>query len=175
LDLACGTGRYAGLLSGGNAERVVAADFCEPMLGQVSGASRVRANMMQLPFVSGAFDVVVCGLALSHATSVGAWMIEIARVLDENGCLLYSDFHSEAARAGLTRSFKDQDGRTCTVPHRCYTPDEQCQAATAAGLTVEAVHEVRVGIELVEAFPGSEDFYSRWSGLPIALIVRARK
>jgi hypothetical protein len=37
------------------------------------------------------------------------------------------------------------------------------------------VHEVRVGVELREPFPKSEDFYRRWDGLPIVLVVRARK
>ena len=40
------------------------------------------------------------------------WMGEIARVLNGGGVLLYSDFHPEAARAGLTRSFKDAHNRS---------------------------------------------------------------
>jgi hypothetical protein len=49
------------------------------------------------------------------------------------------------------------------------------EAAKAAGLRVETVHDVRVGIELREAFAKSEDFYRNWHGLPIVLVVRARK
>jgi hypothetical protein len=30
-------------------------------------------------------------------------------------------------------------------------------------------------MELTEAFPGSEQVYSQWYGVPIVLIVRARK
>ncbi len=175
LDLACGTGRYAALLSGDKASYVVALDSCLPMLSQVSPARRVCADMMRLPFVDGAFDVVICGLALGHATSAQDWMTEIARVLSPGGTLLYSDFHPEAARAGLTRSFKDQNDRTCTVPHCCHEPAAQWDAAAAAGLAIETVREVRVGFELREAFPKSEEFYRRWHGLPIVLVVRAGK
>src|ERR1700761_4921660 len=50
LDLACGSGRYTRLLTESHAAHVVATDFCMPMLEQVSGASRVCASMMQLPF-----------------------------------------------------------------------------------------------------------------------------
>jgi malonyl-CoA O-methyltransferase len=175
LDLACGSGRYAQLLAGGGASNVVAVDFSAAMLAQVSGAARVRASMMQLPFKAGAFDVVICGLALGHAAGIGQWMTEIERALDDEGTLLYSDFHPEAARAGITRSFKDRDNISCTIPHRCYPVDLQRDAVTAAGLTVDAVTEVRVGIELQEPFAGSASFYRQWHGLPIVLVVRAHK
>jgi malonyl-CoA O-methyltransferase len=175
LDLACGTGRYSRLLAEAKAAQVVAMDFCVPMLRQVSAAARVCGSMMQLPFAGQAFDVVISGLALGHAADLHAWMAEVARVLSKGGTLLYSDFHPEAARAGLPRSFKDQGERTWTVPHRCYDLASQLEAAAASGLTVDTVHEIRVGVDLREPFPKSEDFYRRWHGLPIVLVVRARK
>jgi malonyl-CoA O-methyltransferase len=175
LDLACGTGRYARLLAEAEAAEVVAMDFCVPMLRQVSAAARVCGSMMQLPFAGQAFDVVISGLALGHAANVYSWMSEAARVLKSGGSLLYSDFHPEAARVGLTRSFKDEQNDTCTVPHRCFGVALQQEAAAAANLAIDVIHEVRVGIELKEPFPKSEEFYRRWDGLPIVLVVRARK
>jgi ubiquinone/menaquinone biosynthesis C-methylase UbiE len=175
LDLACGTGRYARALAESGAAQVVAMDFCVPMLSQVSVGTRVCGSMMQLPFAARVFDTVISGLALGHAASVHGWMAEAARVLGPGGTLLYSDFHPEAARAGLTRSFKDQKADSCTVPHRDYAVASQLEAASAANLDVDIVHEVRVGEELREPFPKSEEFYRRWDGLPIVLVVRARK
>jgi malonyl-CoA O-methyltransferase len=173
LDLACGTGRYSRLLAEGGAAEVIALDFCVPMLMQVPSGSKVCASMMQLPFAADTFDVVISGLALGHADGVYPWMAEVARVLRKGGTLLYSDFHPDAARAGLTRSFKDLDDQTRSVPHADYPVATQVEAAGAAGFRVEAVHEVRVGIELREPFAKSEDFYQRWHGLPIVLVVRA--
>ena len=158
-----------------NAAEVVAVDFCLPMLMQVPGGVRVCASMMDLPFAAETFDVVISGLALGHAAGVHPWMEEISRVLRTGGTLLYSDFHPAAARAGLTRSFKDVDDRTRSVPHAVYPVAAQIEAAKSAGLRVETVHEVRVGVELREQFAKSEDFYRRWDGLPIVLVVRARK
>jgi ubiquinone/menaquinone biosynthesis C-methylase UbiE len=175
LDLACGTGRYSRLLAEDGAANVIALDFCVPMLMQVPDGCRVCASMMQLPFAAGTFDVVISGLALGHAADLYAWTAEISRVLRPGGTLLYSDFHPDAARAGLTRSFKDIDDETCTVPHAQYPVTAQIEAAKAAGLRVEAVHEVRVGIELREPFEKCEDFYRHWHGLPIVLVLRARK
>jgi len=175
LDLACGSGRYSHLLRGAKAAQLVALDFCVPMLEQVAAASRVRASMMQLPFQSAVFDVVISGLAVGHATDIRQWMSEVARVLRPAGSLLYSDFHSEAISAGMTRSFKDAAGVTWTVPHQVY--DFSCQQDTmaAAGLTVQTVRELRMAIELNEVFPGSERVYRDWHGVPVVLIVRARK
>ena len=175
LDLACGSGRYSRLLADAQAEQIVALDFCAPMLRQVSGASRVCGSMMQLPFADSTFDVVISGLALGHASSVHAWMAEASRVLRGGGSLLYSDFHPEASRAGLPRTFKDQDGRLRTVPHWNYEATLQKDAARAANLTIDVVHEVRVGVDLCEPFANSAKFYRRWDGLPIVLVVRARK
>jgi malonyl-CoA O-methyltransferase len=175
LDLACGTGRYSQLLAEAGAAQVVAMDFCVPMLRQVSAGARVCGSMMQLPFAGQTFDVVISGLALGHAANIHPWMAEVTRVLKSGGTMLYSDFHPEAARVGLPRSFKDQNGDVCTVPHRGYDVASQREAALAAGLEVEVVQEVRVGFELQELFPNSDAFYRRWNGLPIVLIVRARK
>jgi len=175
LDLACGTGRYSQLLADANAAEVVAMDFCLPMLMQVPVGKRVCASMMHLPFAADTFDVVISGLALGHAADVYPWMAEIARVLRRGGTLLYSDFHPEASRAGLTRSFKDQDDQTCLVPHRYFDLETQLEAATTAGLRIDALHEIRVERDMREAFPKSEEFYRQWAGQPIVLVVRARK
>jgi ubiquinone/menaquinone biosynthesis C-methylase UbiE len=175
LDLACGSGRYSSLLLEASAAQVVALDFCAPMLDQVTVANRVRASMMHLTFQAAAFEAVVSGLAVGHATDIGQWMSEVARVLRPAGTLVYSDFHSEAIRVGMTRSFKDTANVTVTVPHQVYDLARQQEAMAAVGLTVETSSEVRVGIELTETFTGSEKLYKEWHGLPLVLIVRARK
>jgi malonyl-CoA O-methyltransferase len=175
LDLASGTGRYSQLLAERRAADIVAVDFCAPMLTQVSAAHRVCASMMQLPFANDAFDVVISGLALGHATDVHAWMAEVSRVLRKGGTLVYSDFHPDAARTCLTRSFTDQNDQAYTVPHQCHDLASQRDAAAAADLTIDVMHEIRVGVELREPFSKSAEFYQRWDGLPIVLIVRARK
>jgi ubiquinone/menaquinone biosynthesis C-methylase UbiE len=175
LDLACGSGRYSRLLCKANAAQIVALDFCMPMLEQVAVAGRVRGSMMRLPFQSAVFDAVVCGLAVGHATDIRQWMSEVARVLRSTGYVVYSDFHSEAIRAGMTRSFKDGADVTRTVPHHVYDLCCQQDAMSAAGLMLETVRELRMGIELNEAFPGSDQVYRKWYGVPVLLIVRARK
>jgi len=175
LDLACGSGRYSRLLSERGAADVVALDVSGAMLRQVSQAHRVRSAMMSLPFAPQSFAVVICGLALGHADNLDQWMRETARVLAPGGVLLYSDFHPEAHRAGLVRSFKDEEGRTWELPHRRFPVGTQCAGLRAAGYTIGAVRELRVGREIREPFAGSADFYARWDGLPLVLVVSASR
>jgi malonyl-CoA O-methyltransferase len=175
LDLACGTGRYAKVLVESQAAAVTALDFSAAMLERVSGCQRVQASMMSLPFVNGAFDVVVSGLAVGHAPNLQRWMAEVSRVLAYGGTLLYSDFHPEAASAGFPRSFKDELGRKYIVPHNTHAVSAQRAAVAEAGLLVENIEELRVGVELSEPFPGSENFYRQWHGLPFVLVVSARR
>ena len=172
LDLACGTGRYTRLLRATGAE-VVALDLSAGMLRHGPGGPRVCADMLRLPFGAAVFDAVLSGLAIGHCHDLDAWMIEAARVLRPGGTLLYSDFHCEAARAGLTRSFSDAHQRSYTLMHACHEPEAQRRAAARAQLQVSAMLEARVGIELTEPFEGSEDFYRRWHGLPLVLVVQA--
>jgi hypothetical protein len=96
-------------------------------------------------------------------------------VLRATGALVYSDFHSEAIRVGMTRSFKDAANVTVTVPHQVYDLAHQQEAMAAAGLSVATFSELRVGIELTESFSGSEKLYREWHGLPLVLVVRACK
>jgi ubiquinone/menaquinone biosynthesis C-methylase UbiE len=177
LDLACGSGRYTKLLVESRAASVTALDFSGQMLARVGvgECQRVQASMMSLPFVNGAFAAIVSGLAVGHAPSLQQWMTEASRVLEERGTLLYSDFHPEVARAGLPRSFKDQHGHKHTVPHNRYEVEAQQEAAANADLFVESIKELRVGIEVCEPFSGSDSFYRQWHGLPLVLVVRARK
>lgn len=175
LDLACGSGRYARLAAAAGAASVLALDRSPQMLRQVAGAIAVQASMLRLPFASGAFDVVVCGLAVGHAPDLGVWMDEVARVLAPRGVLVYSDFHPRAAAAGHARRFRDSTGEMRSVPHHQHTVAAHRRAAAAAGLTIDAVREVRVGCELKESFPGSTEFYQRWHGLPVVLALRGRK
>jgi malonyl-CoA O-methyltransferase len=175
LDLACGTGRYARILSERGAASVTALDFSKVMLAGAAAPDRVCASMMDLPLTSGSFDVVVSGLAVGHADNLRRWMSEAARVLLHGGTLLYSDFHPFAKQAGWRRTFRGLDGCTRALPFNAHEPAEHVAAARTLGLSVQSLEELRVDIELTESFPGSADFYRRWHGKPIVLVAMLQK
>ncbi|HEY2419180.1 MAG TPA: class I SAM-dependent methyltransferase [Steroidobacteraceae bacterium] len=175
LDLASGTGRYGSVLALTGAAQIISLDYSPEMLRRSSAPCRVRGDMMHLPFASGTFDVIVSGLAVGHAPELTRWMSEASRVLSPGGTLLYSDFHPDAAAIGMTRSFVDQHQRRHCLAHVPYKLRDHRRAATVAHLDIEAVREVRIGIELQESFPRSQGFYRQWHGLPIVLVLRVRK
>lgn len=175
LDLASGSGRYALLLQQRGAASVVATDLSPAMLARSPVPARVRADMMNLPFAAASFDAIVSGLAVGHAPSLGAWMAEAARVLAPGGTLLYSDFHPDAARAGLTRSFTDTAQHRHELLHGLYDPADHRAAAASAGLAIDALVELRVGRGADDPFGAAADFQRRWQDLALVLCVRARK
>ena len=139
LDLACGSGRYSHLLREANAAQVVAVDFCAAMLEQVDGR---RPG----PREHDAAAVPVGGVRRGRFRPGGgscdghsAVDVRGRKSAAPGGNLVYSDFHSEAIRAGMTRSFKDAADVTWTVPHQVYDLSRQQDAMAAAGLTVETV------------------------------------
>ena len=175
LDLACGTGRYSTLAAEAGASRLVAADFSTAMLSRVTHPWRVRADLTHLPFTDATFDVVVSGLARSHAGSRDRCMREIARVLRPGGVLVYSDFHAAASDAGLTRSFRDSGNRLHVVPDSSLELAAHRAALDQCGLVLESLQELRAGHEVCEPFAGGAEFYRRWRGTPLVLVIRARR
>jgi SAM-dependent methyltransferase len=174
LDLACGSGRYMRLLEQGGTQRVVGMDFSMGMLARATG-TLVRGDLISLPFASGAFDVVVSGLALGHAADLARCARECARVLAAGGLFIYSDFHPEGVRAGLKRAFRDSGGMRCELPNGEYRISQHLGALDAAGFTEVELTEIRAGIEFNDSFPGADEFFRAWLGTPLFFIVHARK
>jgi malonyl-CoA O-methyltransferase len=175
LDLACGSGRYARLLIERGAKTVTALDFSMQMLAGAAVPDRICASMMDLPLQGSAFDIVVSGLAVGHTDDLGRWLSGAARVLRTGGRLLYSDFHPFAKQAGWQRTFRAADGGMRVLPFHAHEPEAHAAAGSTLGLKLETLEELRVGVELTEAFPGSAGFYRRWRGKPIVLVALLQK
>ena len=92
LDLASGPGLLAHDARGMIGERglAVASDISEGQLACCPGLARVAADGEVLPFASGSFDRVLCGLGLMFFPDDLAALREMHRVLDRNGALALS-------------------------------------------------------------------------------------
>ena len=106
LDLACGTGDIAYLLSGAGA-RVVGLDVTPRMLAlarrkaspSLSIPRFVAGDMSDLPFGDASFDVVTTGYGLRNVPDLAQSLREIARVLRPGGVFLSLDFNRPENRA----------------------------------------------------------------------------
>ena len=98
LDLACGTGDIAFALAARGARvtgldithRMVQLARAKPQASRVSGF--VTGDMMTLPFVDAAFDVVTTGYGIRNVPRIEPAIEEIRRVLRPGGVLLSLDF-----------------------------------------------------------------------------------
>lgn len=94
LDLCCGTGDQAVAIARRGA-RVVAADFCLPMLALAQGKLERRgkprlasADALSLPFGSERFDGVTVSFGLRNVAELDRALAEILRVLKHGGRLV---------------------------------------------------------------------------------------
>ena len=102
LDIATGPGYIAEAFAGA-AREVVGVDLTDAMLAigkertaerGVSNVSFRAADAENLPFENGAFDVVVCRLALHHLLTPLQVLSEMARVCRSGGTVLVEDIYA---------------------------------------------------------------------------------
>lgn len=96
LDLGAGTGWSTAYLAK-MSDFCIAVDLCKPVKLELSKVflqrdnvffERIMANMMQLPFEDGCFDLVTSVASLHHATDLIGALREISRVLKVGGKLI---------------------------------------------------------------------------------------
>ena len=96
LDLATGSGDLAKTLAHHCPHaKIIAADFCLPMLAQAQKKSvpnLVAGDGMKLPFASGTFDALTIAFGLRNMSSYPDALKEFIRVLKPQGQLLILDF-----------------------------------------------------------------------------------
>jgi demethylmenaquinone methyltransferase/2-methoxy-6-polyprenyl-1,4-benzoquinol methylase len=120
LDVCCGTGdlALAYAAKAGPGLRIVASDFCRPMLdrGEVKSikAGRaiewVEADAMRLPFPTAEFDLVTVAFGLRNIADTARGLAEMGRVTKPGGTLAILEFslpRSAVIRAGYLWYFRN--------------------------------------------------------------------
>jgi ubiquinone/menaquinone biosynthesis C-methylase UbiE len=157
LDAACGTGRLSRLLAD-RGHDVTGVDLSAAMLerarANVPEATFRTGSLQQLPFADGSFDVVCCGLALTHVPLLEPAIAELSRVLVEGGRLLLSDMHPVAVATGSHAFFRYPDGSRGVVRNELHWHGEYLDAFAASGLRVRRCVEPRFSQLVLEAFVG---------------------
>jgi ubiquinone/menaquinone biosynthesis C-methylase UbiE len=99
VDLACGTGHLAGMLSGRGA-RTTGVDFAPEMIAlarrHVSNVEFIEADCEQLPFNDSQFDAAVCCFGALHFERPDAVFAEVARILKPGGQFVFTVWRSPA-------------------------------------------------------------------------------
>jgi demethylmenaquinone methyltransferase/2-methoxy-6-polyprenyl-1,4-benzoquinol methylase len=116
LDLATGTGDLAIELARQGARRVVAADFCEPMLAaaqpklahaHLANVDLLLADACALPFPDASFDGITSGFLLRNVADLPRSLAEMHRVVRPGGRVAALELTppSSSPLAGLIRLY----------------------------------------------------------------------
>ncbi len=183
LDAGCGTGRHARHLFELGHE-VVGVDLTPEMLARA--ASRVpearflEGDLCAIPAADAAFDLVVCGLAISHLADLRRGVHELARALKPGGRLVISVLHPFLAHLGWQAPFADANGRRSFIREHAYTHAEYLAAFRTAHLDVLeclepqlTASQVRAKRRVFEQIPDAT--MQAYVGLPGVLIWLAAK
>jgi malonyl-CoA O-methyltransferase len=175
LDAACGTGRHVARSRG------FGIDLVPEMLARGRGTAAegrlACADLAALPFGAAAFDLVWCRLALGHVDALGAAYRELARVAQPDAHVVVTDVHPDAARRGLTRTFRDAGGVVHAALHHRHELEDHERVARAAGLALEERLESAIGPEIEAHFraAGALESYRRQRGLPVLAAFHFRR
>lgn len=177
LDAACGTGRRMRAADGRGLEGAFGIDLVLPMLlAGARGAAVAAADLRAIPLLPGSFRSAWCRLAVGHVAELGRVYAELARALAPGGRLLVTDFHPDAARGGLTRTFRC-GAEVLAVEHHVHEAAEHRAAAAGAGLALEELLELPAGEEVRHHFEaaGKLEEWAAQRHLPVLLALRFRR
>jgi len=178
LDAACGTGRHARRLVG-LGHTVSGIDLTPEMLERarvnVPEAAFAVGDLRELPFADASFELVVCGLALSHLPSLDGAVAELGRVLAPGGRLIVSVLHPFQALLGWNAPFSAPDGSRGFVREHPHMHSDYLAAFAAAGLRVTgcvepAITELQLGAKRRAFRHLPEATAAAYLGLPAVLV-----
>ena len=176
LEVGCGWGELAEWISQDTGAEVVAVDLSARMveLARERGVDARVADVQQLPFADGEFDLVVAAWMLYHVPDLERGIRELARVLGSGGRLVAvtnSRFHlielRELVGSGpSTLSFARETGEDLLSPHftRMRREDVDGTLAFADRAAVEAYVRASIAMSpFVENLPAAieEPFVAR--------------
>lgn len=180
LDVGTGTGRHALKLAGRGAN-VIALDQSPEMLAVARQTAQREGFSIDfhllslddgLPFEANQFDLLICALTLCHVPDLAHALQEFARVLQNGGHLLITDFHPVHTIYGWKTAFQ-RAGVTYHLPTVAYTKDDYLEVVTASGLTILEVAESLVG-EVPEGYL-PEEMRHTYANTPFCLSILAHK
>jgi SAM-dependent methyltransferase len=139
-----------------------------------------EGDLGALPVVDEDFDVVVCGLALSHMADLRAGVAELARVLRPGGQVVISVLHPFQAHLGWHAPFMDAEGLRGFVREHAHSHADYLTAFATVGFQLRHCVEPLLTSDLVRAKRRAfrhipEALMQAYVGLPGVLVWSARK
>ena len=175
LDVGCGTGRHAIRLAGAGA---LSMRWISPT-GCCSRRDRNRERpefpsastiwRTPLPFASGTFGRVVCGLVVDHIANLDGLFGEMLRVCQPSGCVVVSVMHPAMMLRGVQARFRDpESGQEVRPASQTHQLSDYVLAAARAGCVLDHLSEHCVTEELASRWERAR----KYLGWPMLFIMR---
>jgi SAM-dependent methyltransferase len=181
LDLGCGTGRWLEKLVAAKPALGIGIDLSAAMLAvaqqKAALAGRlVRADCLELPFPSDAFDLSVCSFAAEHIRNLTDLAVEWSRVLKRPADVFISGLHPAAYSAGWRAGFRDLEG-AIQIDAEPHSAEEMVTVFRGTGFELAKVLECSVGEPERALFrcAGKERFFDDARGVPAIMILHLRR
>lgn len=180
LDAGCGTGRRLQNCAAASATGVdLSPEMLDAGLGSDFDDGNVRTlvgDVRDLPLHDRSFDLVWCRLVIGHLPAIDRAYAELARVADKGATVIVTDFHPDAVAAGHKRTFRNGD-EVHELEHHVHAPRAHIAAARAAGLSLMAQRDAKIGPQVEEMFASTNRMalYQGAAGLPLVLGFAFRK
>ena len=181
LDVGCGTGRHWERLLSQGPRALHGADTSPEMLDRLrarfSGASLHLLQGPKLDEIADAsIDVLVSTLTIGHIEDIGEALAEWFRTMRPGGDMILTDFHPEAFRAGMKRTFV-HGGETIEIENHAHGVESLSAIFRAHDARVVRVEEKTIDESVRVQFEreGYLAAYRRYRGTPLILGLHVRK
>jgi len=183
IDIGTGTGRLARLLARRGVPEVLGLDATPEMLAvarataQEEGLTGLRFALASLgeaplPIAADTFEMLTCGLMLTHVPNLRDAIRECVRVVKPGGRLLLTDFHPATAVFGWRTDFVTPD---CVylMPNGPNTREDYLEGLTDAGCDLLEVQDIALD---GRPYGDLSEAAMRANGLPpLCLVILAQK
>jgi ubiquinone/menaquinone biosynthesis C-methylase UbiE len=170
-DIGCGTGRHWKELLAQQPARIIGVDpsvkMTEHLKSRYPDAEVYSGTGDRLQGLeAGSFDFVISTLALAHIPDTAGAFHEWSRIVREGGSVLITDFHADAIRAGMKRTFPGPRG-TVEIAQHPVELEEIRAIASDYGLQLSYVRERAIDESVRHLFQGPQSMqkYDAHQGL----------
>ena len=178
LDIGCGTGRYCKLLAERGA-KVVGLDPSPRMLEyakkKITPEIKFELRLGKIEdaeFPPNHFNVVVSALTLGHVSELEPVIEKVSRIIKSRGRLIVSDIHPYWPISGHNYTeFFDRSGQEYRIPEHAHLIEEYLNLFKRFKFIILGIREPKIDDKLIKSFPELKN----WNGIPLALILKARK
>jgi ubiquinone/menaquinone biosynthesis C-methylase UbiE len=173
IDIGCGTGRHWKQILSRNPAEIAGVDASRRMLDRLKTrypAARIWCGEgdCRTEFADASGDVIISTLALAHMRDASRAFREWSRVLRPGGAVLITDFHPDAIRAGMKRTFLDR-GKAIEIEHHATELETLSEIAGRSGLSHVSTLERVIDESVRPLYERAHylDAYEKNKGLPL--------